>query len=66
MSTPYHVYAYDGFESAHRSRVAAERAARRGSKIRHMEYHVVRAESGYTSSSHGVTVSIWRHGTRTN
>lgn len=45
----YHVYAPDGFESAHRSLNAAERAARQGAKNRRMEYRV------YLTDVYGVT-----------
>ena len=54
MKVPYHVYAPDGFESAHRSLEAAERAARRGAKKRRMEYRVyLTSASGYTGGGHG-------------
>ena len=45
----YHVYAPDGFESAHRSLDAAERTARRGAKNRRMKYRM------YLTDAHGVT-----------
>lgn len=48
-SKRYHVYARDGFESAHSSLDAAERAARRGAKNRRMEYRV------YLSDAYGLT-----------
>ena len=52
--SPYHVYAPDGFESAHRSLEAAERAARRGAKNRRMEYRVyLTSPSGFTGGGHG-------------
>ena len=54
MKKPYHVYAPDGFESAHRSLEAAERAARRGAKKRRMEYRVyLTSLSGSTGRGHG-------------
>ena len=53
----YHVYAPDGFESAHRSLAAAERAAKLGAKNRRMEYRVyVTSSTGMTGSGHGTLV----------
>lgn len=54
MKTPYHVYAPDGFESAHRSLDAAERAARRGAKNRRLEYRVyLTSPTGFTGPGQG-------------
>lgn len=54
MKAAYHVYAPDGFESAHRSLEAAEQAARRGAKNRRMEYRVyLTSPSGFTGGEHG-------------
>jgi hypothetical protein len=36
MFAPFHVYADDGFESAHRTEEAARKAARRGSVRRRL------------------------------
>jgi hypothetical protein len=53
-ATLYHVYAPDGFESAHRSLNAAERMARRGAKNRRLEYRVYLADAhGMTGGGHG-------------
>jgi hypothetical protein len=54
----YHVYAEDGYESAHRSLRAAERAARRGAKRRGLEYRVVECDPrwGYSGGGRGQTV----------
>ena len=53
----YHVYAPDGFESAHRSLEAAERAARRGAKNRRLEYRVyLTSSTGFTGGGLGTRV----------
>lgn len=50
----YHVYAPDGFESAHRSLAAAERAARQGARNRRMEFRVyLTSPYGYTGGGQG-------------
>lgn len=59
MNTTYHVYAEDGFESAHRSRNAAERAAKRGATRRRVEYRVIEADGGYTGGGHGITLAVF-------
>lgn len=56
QSKPFHVYAEDGFESAHRSLRAAISAAKRGAKRRNLCYEVVRATNGYTGGGHGTSV----------
>ena len=57
-STPFHVYAVDGFESAHSSAAAALRAAKRGAKLRNVLYTVVRCSlSGHTGAGSGT--EIW-------
>ncbi|MDP2661495.1 MAG: hypothetical protein Q8R28_12280 [Dehalococcoidia bacterium] len=59
----YHVYAEDGFESAHRSQAAAERAAKRGSKARGLEYRVECCGSdGFTGGGSGWTVARFVRG----
>lgn len=51
---PYHVYAPDGFESAHHTFGAAQRAARRGAKRRAMTYRIVQCDVyGFTGGGHG-------------
>lgn len=56
--TSFHVYADDGFESAHRSEAAAVRAAKRGAKARRVGYAVIRTSAeGYTGSGHGTVVA---------
>ena len=56
--SPYHVYAPDGFESAHRTEAAAIRAAKRGAKRRHIIYQVVACDAyGLTGSGHGYIVA---------
>jgi hypothetical protein len=56
--TPFHVYAIDGFESAHASAAAAIRAAKRGAKARRVLYTVVRCSaSGHTGAGNGS--EIW-------
>ncbi len=63
MPMPFHVYAIDGFESAHRTQSAAERAAKRGSKLRGIEYRVVRCSAhGLTGGGQGTAVSRWLGG----
>jgi hypothetical protein len=52
----YHVYAEDGYESAHSSLEAAKKAAVRGSKLRGIVYKVVQTTGGYTGGGHGITV----------
>jgi hypothetical protein len=62
--TPYHVYAIDGFESAHRTAAAAIRAAKRGAKRRGLLYTVVRCSlSGHTGGGNGT--EIWASDGRT-
>lgn len=56
--TPFHVYAIDGFESAHQTEAAAIRAAKRGAKNRGVAYTVVRCGlSGLTGAGNGT--EIW-------
>jgi hypothetical protein len=51
---PFHVYAIDGFESAHSSANAAIRAAKRGAAKRGVLYTVVRCDlSGHTGGHQG-------------
>lgn len=58
MSKKFHVYAIDGFESAHSSASAAITAAKRGAKRRGVLYTVVRCSlSGYTGGGQGQ--EIW-------
>lgn len=58
MTKPFHVYAIDGFESAHASAAAALRAAKRGAKSRRVLYTVVKCDlSGATGAGHGT--EIW-------
>lgn len=53
----FHVYAQDGFESAHRSLNAAIRAAKRGQKRRGLGYEVVETSAyGLTGGGHGQVV----------
>lgn len=53
----FHVYAEDGFETAHRTLQAATRAARRGWHLRRVPYRVVRADArGLTGGGCGVVV----------
>lgn len=60
-STPYHVYAEDGFESVHRTLKAAKTAAKRGSKNRRMRYEVVSAKSG-SSGVHSPVLAAFEDG----
>lgn len=54
----YHVYAVDGFESAHKTAGAAIKAAKRGAKLRGVLYTVVKCSlAGYTGAGHGT--EIW-------
>lgn len=58
MDKRYHVYAIDGFESAHTSARAAVNAAKRGAKARGVLYTVVKCSlSGYTGTRQGT--EIW-------
>jgi len=58
MTKQFHVYAIDGYESAHASRAAAIRAAKRGAKRRGVKYTVVKCSpSGYTGAGNGT--EIW-------
>ena len=58
MIKPFHVYAIDGFESAHTTAAAALRAAKRGARARGVLYTVVRCSlSGYTGAGNGT--EIW-------
>lgn len=55
--TPFHVYATDGFESAHSSLDAAVRAARRGAIRLKKKYEVVETSAhGFTGGGHGTVV----------
>ncbi len=63
MTTSYHVYAIDGFESAHRTEAAAAKAAKRGAKRRGLEYRVVKCDAhGMTGAGHGTTVARFGRG----
>jgi hypothetical protein len=54
----FHVYAIDGFESAHTTARAAINAAKRGAKRRGVLYTVVRcSQSGFTGAGNGT--EIW-------
>lgn len=56
-TTSYHVYAIDGYESAHRTEAAAVKAAKRGAKLRRIEYRVYRTDrQGLTGGGHGTLV----------
>ena len=58
MTKPFHVYAIDGFETAHTTSAAAIRAAKRGAAKRGVLYTVVRCSlSGYTGAGQGT--EIW-------
>lgn len=62
----YHVYAEDGFESAHRSLSAAKKAAARGSKRRGLRYEVAKIDAyGYTGGGHGTVAAVYNSGTLT-
>lgn len=61
--TPYHVYADDGFETAHSTARAAQVAARRGSRNRRMTYIVVRVSSrGCSGADDGITLATFKNG----
>lgn len=64
MAKSFHVYAEDGFESAHRTEAAARRAASRGSRRRpRVRYQVVRADAfGLTGGGHGTEIASYRGG----
>ena len=52
MKFKYHIYATDGFESAHISKVAAERVALRSSKRQpQKEYRICQVERGFTTGT---------------
>jgi len=54
LKKPYHVYAPDGFESAHSTLQAAEQAAKKGAKNRRIQYRVyLTGPSGYTGKDQG-------------
>lgn len=58
MDKRYHVYAIDGFESAHTTARAAVDAAKRGAKTRGVLYTVVKCSlGGYTGTGQGT--EIW-------
>lgn len=58
MTKAFHVYAIDGFESAHSTAAAAIRAAKRGAKRRRLVYTVVKCDlTGYTGRRNGT--EIW-------
>ncbi len=58
MTKQFHVYAIDGFDSAHSSAAAAIRAAKRGAKTRKLLYTVVKCSlSGHTGAGNGT--EIW-------
>lgn len=58
MTKQFHVYAIDGFESAHATARAAITAAKRGAKNRGVLYTVVRCSaSGHTGAGNGT--EIW-------
>jgi hypothetical protein len=67
-STPYHVYAEDGFESAHRTEAAARQAAQRGSRRRpRVQYDVVKTDAyGLTGGGHGTLIASYRGGRSLN
>lgn len=53
----FHVYAIDGFESAHSTEAAAVRAAKRGVKNRRVLYTVVKCgANGLTGGGNGAVV----------
>jgi hypothetical protein len=56
-SKPFHVYAEDGFESAHKTESAAVRAAKRGAKRSRKAMRVVKCDAyGLTGGGHGTLV----------
>lgn len=56
-SKPFHVYAEDGFESAHATLDAAKAAADRGARKRRMRYVVIKCSPmGFTGGGHGTEV----------
>lgn len=58
MDKRFHVYAVDGFETAHSSAAAAIKAAKRGAKLRGVLYTVVKCSlSGHTGAGNGT--EIW-------
>jgi hypothetical protein len=58
MTKQFHVYAVDGYESAHASSAAAIRAAKRGARRRGVQYTVVKCStSGHTGAGNGT--EIW-------
>ena len=64
MKTPYHVYADDGFESAHRSPREAYARARRGSRLRPGIVFAVAqtGPSGYTGPHNGTILATYLRG----
>jgi hypothetical protein len=59
----FHVYAEDGFESAHRSERAARSAARRGSTRRRVAYEVVMTDVlGQSGGGYGRTLARYVDG----
>lgn len=60
-TTSFHVYAEDGFVSAHRTEDAARRVAQRGASRRGGELRVYRAgPDGTTSATSGTLVASYR------
>ena len=58
MERMFHVYATDGFESAHRSEKSARAYAKRAAKRTKGEYRVVATSLyGLTGGGHGTTVA---------
>jgi len=57
----FHVYAEDGFESAHKTQQAAVKAAQRGANRRGLVYQVVECSShGFTGGNGKVVCEIKR------
>ncbi len=61
-ATRYHVFTEDGFESAHRSLAAAEKAAKRGHKNRGMAYAVIECDPYHGLTGGGYVRVIRQYG----
>lgn len=55
----FHVYAIDGFETAHRTAAAAIKAAKRGASLRGVLYTVVKCDMYGMTGRQSNGVEIW-------
>jgi hypothetical protein len=60
---PFHVYSEDGFEDAYASERTARTHAKKGSKLRKMQYKVIETDSsGFTGNGRGRVVAKFDRG----